>query len=317
MTGKIFRNKRFVPLLACLLLLALVGPSMAQTPSVAILLSDREEAYQRPTRYFQDEFGGATSTFNLEGDIGNAPVVMTAVLASQPSVIFALGAKAAYAAKLWTADRQDIPVIFSMVLNWEKYVVPGEQKNIAGIDANVDPGTQLANLLMVSPEVKRIGLVYSSEYSQQIVLKIKNAARILGVEIDDRTVGTPREFRRTYKELSEKIDGFWILNDPVFYTIDNISWLEDRCIKDQIVCIGHSENIAKLGILLSVEPDPANIGLQAAALAKGFLDQRQTPARVGVMPPLGTRLFLNTTTASKIGLHLSDTALEMASEIVE
>lgn len=314
------RSARLLLLAALLLLLGAPLPGAAaeeETPFIAILLSDREEAYARATGSFQEEFKGTAKIFSLEGNIANAPTVMAAVMASKPSLIFSLGAKASYAAKTWTRDRQDIPVIFAMVLNWEKYDMLKEQKNIAGIDFNVDPGTQMANMLMVSPGVKRIGIVYSSEYSTQTVARIKQAAQILNVEVHDRVVAHPSDFRRIYKELSGKIDGFWILNDPVFYTIDNISWLENRCVKDKIVCLGHSANIAKLGVLLSIEPDSANIGSQAAALAKSFLSGKQTPEETGVMPPLGTRLFLNNRTAVKIDLHLSDIVLESASDIIE
>jgi len=107
-----------------------------------------------------------------------------------------------------------------------------------------------------------------------------------------------------------------MLADPVVYTLENVDWLEKRCAKDQIVCMGQSRNIAEIGILLAVNPDIANIGLQAASMAKSILLRHKPPEQIGVMPPLGTHLVLNAKTADMIGMSLNDTVMDMANEII-
>ena len=66
-----------------------------------------------------------------------------------------------------------------------------------------------------------------------------------------------------------------------------------------------------------MDPDPANVGLQAASMAKSILINHQNPKEVGVMPPLGTRLVLNAKTAEKIDLKLNRTAMDLASDIID
>ncbi len=291
------------------------GADAAPGP-IAVLLSDTEEAYTKPVASFIDEIQMPVEIFNLKGEIDNAPSQMTKIFAIQPALIFALGAKAAYTAKVWTADRPHIPVVFAMVLNWQRYKLLDGQENIAGIASEVAPGTHLVNMTIASPRVKRVGVIYSKAHSSEIIQQAKQAAEILRLEVVDIPINRPKEFRQVYKQIAEKIDGFWMLADPVVYTLENVDWLEKRCTKDQIVCIGQSRNIAEMGILLAVNPDIANIGLQAASMAKNIVLKHRPPRQIGVMPPLGTQLVLNAKTADKIGLDLNNTVLDMANDII-
>ena len=291
------------------------GADAASGP-IAILLSDTEEAYSKPVASFIDEIQTPVQVFNLKGEIDSAPSIMAKIIALRPALIFALGAKAAYTAKVWTTDRPQIPVVFAMVLNWQKYHLLDGQENIAGIASEVAPGTQLVNMTIASPQLKKVGVIYSKSYSSETIRQAKEAAAKLGLEVVDMPISRPMEFRQAYKQIAERIDGFWILADPVVYTLENVDYLERRCTKDQIVCMGQSRNIAEMGVLLAVDPDIANIGLQAASMAKSILLRHQLPKQIGVMPPLGTHLVLNAKTADKIGLDLSSIAMDMANEII-
>ncbi len=314
------RNKKTAALLlmlgTCLVPACALGAQGAEAP-IAILLSDTEEAYTRPVDTFVDAIKRPVQVFNLNGDIDNAPSRMEKILSIRPALIFALGAKAAYTAKVWTKDHPQTPVIFAMVINWRKYGLLEGSDNISGIASEVSPGTQLLSMTIASPEVKRIGLIYSDAHSYEIVQQAKADAEKLGLEIVSVPISRPKEFHRAYKQMDDRIDGFWMLKDPVVYTLENVSWLNERCAKDRIVCIGQSQNITKLGVLLAVNPDIPNIGLQAASMAKSILLRHQHPKQIGVMPPLGTNLLVNAKTAERIGLELNSTVKNLASEIID
>jgi putative ABC transport system substrate-binding protein len=283
---------------------------------IAVLLSDSEEAYRRPVTSFVEEIQMPVQIFNLKGDIDNAPREMARIFSMRPTLIFALGAKAAYTAKVWTTDYPQIPVIFALVLNWQRYKFLDGQDNITGIASEVAPGTQFVNLAMASPQAKRIGAIYSRTHSSETIRQAKEAAAKLGLQLVAIPISQPTEFHQVYKQLAARIDVFWMLTDPVVYTLANVNWLEERCTRDRLVCIGQSRNIAELGILLAVNPDLANVGLQAASMAKNILLNHQTPKQIGVMPPLGTRLVLNAKTAEKIDLELNRIVMDLASDIV-
>ena len=320
MNGGKLQNKWGMTLGFALLMLCMIGGTAADTVKpVVILLSSDDEAYTRPVATFTDAIQMPVEIFNLHGDVRNAEERMSELLSRNPVLIFALGAKAAYIAKLetWKRKRQDVPVVFAMVLNWERYELLKDSDNVAGISNDIAPGTQFANLLMFAPDVTKIGVVYSDKYSSGMIVKARRAARVLGCQLIDQPITQPKEFRRAFNDISEGIQAYWILPDPVVFSTRNMNWLSKRCLKQRIITIGESENVVKLGMLLGINTDAANIGIQAASMARNIVLHNQSPKAIGVMPPLGTSLVLNMKTADKIGLKIDKLALVMTDKVIE
>ncbi|WP_339137989.1 MAG: ABC transporter substrate binding protein [Candidatus Electrothrix sp. GW3-4] len=284
-------------------------------PPVAVLLSDNDSVYNEPVEAFRAEIDSPVSLFNLQGDIKKDPLLKEKLLSIHPRLIFALGAKAAFTAKLWTREYQEIPVLFAMVLNWKRYNLL-DQKNMAGIAAEIAPGTKFANITILSPGIKRIGVIYSS-YSRETLQRAKEAAEIFNIELYGKEIDRPTDFKLHFKKIRRKIDAFFVLNDPVLYTLDNMDWLNTRCIKGKLPCIGQSKNIAEHGLVLSINPDISDIGSQAASMAKNIINRHQRPDLIGVMAPLGTQIIINQTTAQRIGLKLRQASLDMATQIID
>lgn len=311
------------PLINLLVILLLatglwVRPSMATAPmgNIAILVSNSDESYRQQASAFSDEVELPTTVFNLQGDEASDPTLKDRLLATKPVLIYALGAKAAYAAKLWTEDHQEIPVLFAMVLNWPRYNLLEGNNNVAGIAAEVAPGTQFANLTMFSPTVRRIGLLYSTS-STVLLAHARKEAALLGLELVAEPIEQSDDFQRGFKKLSGQVDAFWVLNDPIVYTLENLDWLEDRCLKEKLFCVGQSKNLAKMGLTLTVNPEMNQIGIQAAAMAKNILLRGQEPREIRVMEPIGTQLLVNRKTAERIGLTLSPQAISMATSVID
>lgn len=283
---------------------------------IAILLSDSSEAYRQQSTAFCGEVATPCQIFNIQGDIQYDPDLKNRLFASQPALIYALGAKAAYAAKLWTKDRQEIPVIFAMVLNWQRYNLIGDNTNIVGIAAEISPGTQFVNMTMFSPSVKRIGLLYSA-YSTQLLKQAKKEAALLGLELVAESINRSEDFQLGFKKITGQVDAFWVLNDPIIYTLENMDWLEDRCLRERLLCVGQSKNLVKKGLTLAINPDVDQIAVQASAMANNILSNRQNTSDLQVMDPLGTQVLINIKTAKHIGLPLSPQTLSLATTVVD
>ncbi|MES9862516.1 MAG: ABC transporter substrate binding protein [Candidatus Thiodiazotropha sp. LLP2] len=300
-----------------LIMIVIALPVWSDQAPVVVLLSDSDAVYERPLVQFRSKLKHQVEVFNLKGDIHQAPEVMAEVMASKPIMIVAFGAKAAYFAKLATQSRQDVPVLFAMVLNWQRYRLLEGQSNLAGIDAEVAPGTQLLSLNLLFPEVARIGVIYSNAHSLASVEEAIRTADLVGVEVSAKPIERAKELKQAYRRLAGKVDAVWLPTDPVLYTLENIHWLKRQCVKDRLICIGQSDNIVRLGLLLAVNPDIPSVGVQAAGLAEDILLHGVKPSQIGVQDPLGTRMTLNAKTASKIGLKLTENVLQLADEVVE
>ncbi|CAK8711498.1 ABC transporter substrate-binding protein [Candidatus Electrothrix laxa] len=282
---------------------------------IALLLSDNESVYHATMKAFRTEIDHSVHVFNLQGNIKKDPTLKHKLFLIHPRLIFALGAKAAFTAKLWTRENQDIPVLFALVLNWQRYNLM-DQKNMVGIAGEIAPGTKFANITIFSPDIKRIGVIYSS-HSREVLQQAKEAAKIFNIELYVKKINRSKDFKRSFKKIREKVDAFLVLNDPVIYTLENMDWLKIRCIKEKLPCIGQSKNIAEHGLVLSINPDLTDIGSQAASIAKNIINRHQRPDLIGVMAPLGTQIIINRTTAKRIGLILHQTSLDMATQVIE
>lgn len=283
---------------------------------IAILLSDNDEAYQQQASAFSDEVDIPTRVFNLQGDVRQDPGLKKKLLDSRPILIYALGAKAAYAAKLWTKERQDIPVIFAMVLNWPRYNLLDGNTNMAGIAAEMAPGTQFVNMTMFSPNIKRIGMLYSP-HSTTLLAQARREAALLGLELVAEPIEQAHDFQHGFKKIAGQVDVFWILKDPTLFTLENLDWLETRCLKEKLLCVGQSQNLAKMGLTLTVNPDTVQVVTQAAAMARNILLHGQKASDIKVMEPIGTQIILNLKTAERIGLVIPPQALSMATSIID
>ena len=293
-------------------------PAAADDKSwIAILTSDDSPVYTQTIETFKAGTNRDVRLFSLHDDIHQTPALRETILAKPPTLIFALGAKAAYAAKLWTSNRQEIPVLFAMVLNWQKYKLLEGQHNMAGISTEINPGNQFLNLSMLAPGVKRIGVIYSPAFSSELVAVARQSTQMLGLTLIEQPIDASQHFEHAYKKLADQVDAIWVLQDPVTYTLKNMDWLKERCLKDKLICIGQSENLAEVGMLLSVRADEANIGAQAASMAINILERNQPPDSIGVMEPLGTSIIVNRRTANHIGLELSQHVLGMVTDIID
>lgn len=312
-------RKTILPLTVLIVLFAFqLSFSLSQNP-IAILLSSEDVAYTTPVKTFESEVSLPVKVYNLEGNVKNAPAVMEEIYKNNHPLIFTLGAKATYVAKIESSKqkRNDIPIVFAMVLNWERYDLLKDSPHIAGVSTDMDPGTQFANLNLFAPHIKKVGVIYSKTHSSKKIEKASAVSKLLNIQLLSEPIEHHKEFREAFNRIYQHIDAFWILTDPVIFTPRNMDWLKNRCIKHKIPSIGQSENVANLGILLAINIDMKDIGVQSASIANNIIFRKQSPESIGVMPPLGTSLILNAGTADKINLRINEDAKNMANKIIE
>src|SRR5437899_1774169 len=93
--------------------------------------------------------------YDLKGDMEQGRKLATGLRAADASLVLAVGLKAALAAKL---ELMDIPVIFCMVFDPEKYDLSGP--NLNGLLMTPPIRQQLSALQGVLPQARRVGVLY-------------------------------------------------------------------------------------------------------------------------------------------------------------
>lgn len=281
---------------------------------VVILKTNQKiSQYNIPAEVFKKALPYPIRELDMEGDLDKGQRLIAQVKRDKPRLIFAIGDKATFLAK---KEFSETPVIFSMVLNWNKLKI-SENKNITGISLDVPPESQFTQLKLVAPRVSRVGVIYSPEASQELIERAKEISSGLGLGLVSYQVHSEKEVKKAWDKIKDQIDALWMVADPIVITTNSFEFLQKQTLRQKIPFMGYSESFVKAGALLSVSPDYETIGSQAASIAAQILEDKQKPWDIQVAEPIGTVITLNKNTAKKLGLLLDDRILSLIDRTFE
>jgi len=255
--------------------IALLAAVALAGPEVVVLKSDTLEEYAAPVEAFRAYFDAPV--YDIRGDRGKASGIVAHLEEREPRLIFALGAKAAYVA---VHELPDIPVVYAMVAEPERYGLTGER--VTGVEMAVPPAEVLAQFKLFNPEVERIGVILSDGNERAMVARSIATATQLGYRVIVRRVESPREVRRAFAGLREQVDALWLLPDSVIITPTIFHFLRDGCQRAGLPVLAYSRTLVEAGALMGLTPDPTQVGEQAAELVMRI--SGGTPP--GELPPM-------------------------------
>jgi len=295
---------------ALLLLLCSLHSAQA-SEDIAILRSDDLAEYQVPIDAFVQDLTIPYRIYKLNGNADRAERVGDKLAQDPPSLIFALGAKAA-----WTAHNSmpNTPLIYAMVHDPDRYGIDGI--NVTGIRVEVPPQKVIAQFQLFAPDVKTIGIIISQNNSLSSVAEAVSAAEEAGYEVIARRTANPRDVRRVFIQLRSRIDALWIIPDSEVVSPNNFHFIRSEANRTRLPILAYSEALVHAGALLCVAADLTDIGHQAATLVPTIL----SGTNAGSIPPLepeGTRVLFNKDTSQIIGLRFDDLLLDFVDEVID
>ncbi len=183
--------------------------------------------------------------------------------------------------------------------------------NICGIDMSIDPAVILKHIKLVTPSVKRIGLLYDSENSDDYVSEFENAMVAFDFQIEKQKINAAQsgqipieKLKKIFSKFENKIDAFYLFPDPSLISKENFIFIIEYCAHLKIPVFTYSDEFVKQGALVSLSPDFSNIGSQLALLTSKILTYHNTPAEIGKMRPIGSFFSLNLKNAISLNLNI-------------
>ena len=263
---------------------------------VAVLKSDSLTPYANAVAGFSAECRTEVAEYDLREDATRAEKIVKELQASKPSLIFALGPLAANTAK---RAFDDIPIVFAMVPNWEKYGL--EAKNVTGVALQRPVKTQLETLKALAQGAKRIGVLYNPRYTKSVIDTAVDAAKSLSITLVAVKVETPEEVPAAVKALAGKVDALWMIADRAVANPDAVQAIIKFALDNKVPVFALSEQQVKDGALVSLSPNYTAMGQQAGKIANKIIDQKLAPGSLMVAQPDGLDLAINLSTAKQIG----------------
>lgn len=292
-----------VALFAVLLAAAVALPARAAF-RVAVVKSDDLTPYNEVVTGFSVETRAEITEYDLGGGRGDDGEVLGRVKALRPNLVLAIGPRAA---NLVARGLADVPVIFTMVPNWDKYGLTG--RNVTGISLQRPVKAQLETLRAVSPKTRRVGVLYDPRYSEPVIDGARRAGGDLGLTLVPAKVRSADEVPSASKAFVGKVDAIWMIADRSVSNVTAFRHLVEFSYENRIPTFALAESQVREGALVSLTPNYVDIGRQAGRLAARI--RGGTPAgSIPVAAPEGLEIALNLSTAKRIGVHC-DLALEI------
>jgi putative tryptophan/tyrosine transport system substrate-binding protein len=293
--------------------LALVWGSMSsfgQAPTNRVVVVNSDAAigkYTAAQKAFEGSLDVPVTTINLAGMSDRA--AQRAVRAASPSAVYAIGSRA-YSVSQASVHRK--PVVMSSVINWRR--LSGAESKDTHVIANELPSEmQLTLFRYFFPDIKRIGVLYSTRYNRQWMKDTKATAKELGIEVIGESVRSTSRVKSEVTKLLPKVDALWITSDPtVLGNEEALRNLFTAAAAAQKPVFTYTSAFAPLGPTLIIQPDLPTIGRQAARI---LLDHR-SGAHKEIQSPAGSEVTLNLRTVTQYRLNLYEDAMDSVNHII-
>jgi putative tryptophan/tyrosine transport system substrate-binding protein len=225
---------------------------------------------------------------------------------SDPKIIIAFGTRAARFARDNVRDR---PVVFSMVLGADEFKVA----NSAALLLSVSPGAKLKYIGRLLPNVKRVGVLYTQASAAEAE-EIRTECGRMGFQFVGKQVDNRQQFPEDLKDLSWRIDCFFMLNDPEIFFPKSIEYLLANSLQENYPVVGLSYLHTKAGALLSFDFDYPDLGRQTGELALRILKGEKAEGMAPVMPEK-VNISINVAVADRLGLTLPPDEVKKADKV--
>ncbi|MRR57214.1 MAG: ABC transporter substrate-binding protein [Deltaproteobacteria bacterium] len=263
-------------------LLLFISTSPASAWEVLVVQNYQAKPYGEVLRGFKSVCNAHTSELlvsEMDGETLSREIRRRA-----PDLILALGMDALRKVR----KIREIPVVYCMVLDAE--TVLGDEKNITGVSMTIPPDKQLAALVKVLPNLKRIGLVYNPRKTGRIVERMRDAAERRGIRLTALKAESARELPGRLAALPAGLDAYWMLPDSTFTTPEAVESTILFSINNKLPIYTFSEKYLRMGAFMSLDLDTFDLGRQAGQMAEKVrtgTDIRGSPGamRNGASPP--------------------------------
>ncbi len=283
--------------------------SSAHAADVAILKSAEVSYYDEAVEGFRAALPPRTSIeeFHLHGNLQRGREVGKALRVESPRLVFAVGLKAALAAKL---ELPDVPIIFGLVLDPETHGLP--TANMTGIRMRMRASQQLETLRTLLPTAQRIGVLYNTDKNKGFIADAHRHAQRAGLELIEEKVESPTDVPDAIRVLLPKVHALWLIQDPTVVTDLSATFLLQASLDAKVPVFTFSSTLVQQGALGALVVQAGEVGQPAAYLSSQMLRGQSIPA-ANLIEPERPQLTLNLHTAQYLGVTVSQDTLRTAS----
>ena len=288
-----------------------MGPTLSLAAEVTVIKSQDLSIYQEALDGFKKVYRGKLREFNLEGDREEAKKVVAFLKKVPPKIVLAVGLLAARVAQ---QEFPEIPVIFCMVLNSERFFLSA--KNMTGVSLDIPPSLVFEKIEELFPERKKLGLLFDPKKTGRMISQAKRLAQKLGLSLISQEVNSEKDLPEAMRKLPPQVELLWLVPDSTVITPQSIDFLFLKSFEANLPIFTFSDALVKKGAVASLSPVHSEIGKQAGKLVLKIINGER-PDQLPIRHVHEFRLSINLKTAKKMGIYFSPKIIQPADKIYE
>jgi ABC-type uncharacterized transport system substrate-binding protein len=262
------------------------------TPRTAILVSDDIPEYMAIAAELQQHAQAHVTVHNLDGEATNAEKALSE-LGGHSDRLVAIGLLAATVGR-----RADLPMVFCQVYNYQDYDLLSPTSK--GVQLLPPFSLQLEAWRSLSPQLRHIGIV-TGPAQGSLVAEIRQAVERAGLTLTVATVQSDQEALLAFKDMTQSIDGLWLLPDNRILSPTVVREIMAYSAKHRKQVVVFGDTFLGLGALMSVTSDERDVAERVLAR---FDDMSQNGGLLGpdMQPLTKIHTAVNPGVASYLGL---------------
>ena len=250
----------------------------------------------------------------LPADAESCAQQINAIKAANPDVILTIGSSATLTARD-SFDRT--PIVFSSVLY---PVISGFVEslsrpagNVTGASLNIQVDIQFQKFQKIVPQLKKIGVLYSSN-TARLIPPSRVVAQQLGMQLLALEVNDQKDLAKALDSLAKVCDGLWSVADPNLFSPQSTRFIVLNTIRYGIPFMGFSRYVVESGALFALDFDYKAVGRQAGTIINRIL-KGTDPGVIPVTSPDIIWFHYNEKTAHHVHVTIPDDMIAIAKEV--
>lgn len=300
----ILSKYKFITIAICSIVLCYPYASLFAAGRAVVLRSQNLHAYNLAIDGFTSicEENGVEieDVANMAGRLQSARKVINKYLRAdnKPDIFLAVGVLAATLAK---KDIKDVPVVFCMVVNYQRFRLRGA--NISGISSEIPEKECFEIYKNVISGLSNVGVIYDPFKTDNMIINGMKVSRDLGLNLVSAKVNSGMDVKATFLDMVDQIDALWLAPDSTVVSKRTFSQIYDISIEKKVPILCTSDVFVKAGGLIGVFSDYLDIGVQAGMMALEILEKGNLDS-VNVQYPRKLKIAINKDTEKKIKIKI-------------
>ena len=254
---------------------------------------------------------------NAQADFATAQTIAQRFKQNRPDLVLAIATPSAQTAANILSD---IPALITAVTDPVEAGVVTSMENPGGnITGTTDMNPVAKQLELIKdflPEIKTLGVLYNpGEVNSVVQVDIaKEKAKEMNIELEEGTVSNSSEVSLAVSSLIDSVDAIYVPTDNII--VSAMPTVLQTAYNNNIPVFSSENNSVEQGAIATLGIDYYQLGRQTGSMAAKILNGAD-PSDIAVESSDELKLYINKSSAEKIGLKIPENLLESADTIFE